>query len=98
MAHIYYNKGDLDTALDLCEQASKCVINVPQLNRVDTPLCMKANFYLEDNESEKAITTLNNLDRLLNLEDVYALLTRARVHYLKSVVNRHEPVEQSKRN
>ena len=52
---------------------------------------------MDDNESEKTTNTLNTLERVLAQEDVYALLTRARVHYVKSVANRHDPVEQSKK-
>lgn len=70
--------------------------NAPNLNRVDIPMCLKANYFLEDNEFEKSFSILNNLDRMLGQEDVYALLTRARIHYLKSVNVRHDPIEQSK--
>jgi tetratricopeptide (TPR) repeat protein len=97
LAKIYYNKGDLETALDMIKQATKCVSNAPAFNRVDIPLCLEANYQLDDNESEKALSVLNNLDRVLTQEDVYSLLTRARVYYLKSVTCRHDPIEQSRR-
>ena len=57
---------------------------------------MKANYYIDENELEKANTVLNKLDVMLNLEDVYALLARARMQYLKSVAVRHDPIEQSR--
>lgn len=96
LAKIYYNKGDLETALDMIRQATKCVTNASQLNRIDIPLCMESNYQLEDNEIEKALTVLNTLDRVLSQEDVYSLLSRARIHYLKSVTSRHDPIEQSR--
>ena len=79
--------------MELCDQAQKSITAASKIKEVDVPHCLKANYQIEDGEYEKCLNTLANLDRVLNFEDPYALLTKARGQYLRSVNQRGDPSE-----
>lgn len=96
LAYIFHKKGELGTAVDLCDLAVRCAES-SKLFKVDTPICMKASIQLEDNELEKCEATVKPLAKLnSDTDDPYAILIRARCAYNRSVALRSEPSEQKK--
>lgn len=98
LAHIYYIQGDLNSAIGLCDQAIRCYSFAPNSNRLDVPFCLKANYLLDDQETERCLATLETLRHYLEGEDTYAYLTVARSIYLRSVNLRSDPTDQSKQS
>lgn len=96
LAHIAHARGDFEAAHSYIDHAHNAVLGAPTLNRMDISQCMKANYYIDENEYEKASSVLHKLDGMLGQEDVYSLLARARMQYLKSVAVRNDPIEQSR--
>lgn len=103
LAVLHHVKGDLGTAMAICDQAAEVLTSLRTFQKIDIAFCMKASYLIEEKEYEKAIHTIKKLeDGLTSLNegkpaiDPYGSLLAAQANYLISVTQRHKIPDQSR--